>query len=201
MRIAVILARQESKRLPDKNKKLLAGKTLVEHSIDQAFECGLFDYIVVSTDDQEIKYIIWTRYKNRVIIVNRPFFLAVDSANSEEPVLHAIDEVYRSTEKMPEWVCLLQPTSPLRIEKDIRDSIIMAERAGKSIHSRCNNRVNGAIYYMKVKDLYQKRKFDCESYVYDMPEERSVDIDTIEDFRRAEKIIKRRQNEFSKHSR
>lgn len=188
-RIAVILARAGSKRLPNKNKIILEGKYLIEYTIEAAIKANIFDLIVISTDDIEIKNICRKKYGNYVIMVERPYYLACDSANSEESVLHALDTMYKATGIMSDWVCLLQPTSPLRTHRDIQEAIYMAEYANKPIHSRDDKKCNGAIYYMKVNELYRKRRFDCESYVYKMPNERSVDIDTIEDLKKAEKVI------------
>lgn len=54
MRIAIIPARGGSKRIPRKNIKLFAGKPMITHAIGIAQNSGLFDHIVVSTDDGEI---------------------------------------------------------------------------------------------------------------------------------------------------
>ena len=54
MRLAVIPARGGSKRIPRKNVRPFAGKPIIAHSIDAARACGLFDQVVVSTDDEEI---------------------------------------------------------------------------------------------------------------------------------------------------
>src|ERR1700730_11324448 len=54
MIVAVIPARGRSKRIPRKNIRLFAGKPIIAYAIAAARECGLFDRIVVSTDDAEI---------------------------------------------------------------------------------------------------------------------------------------------------
>ena len=53
-KIAIIPARGGSKRIPRKNIKLFAGKPMITHAIGIAQDCGLFEHIVVSTDDEEI---------------------------------------------------------------------------------------------------------------------------------------------------
>jgi pseudaminic acid cytidylyltransferase len=52
--VAIIPARGGSKRIPGKNIRLFAGKPIIVYSIAAAQKCGLFDRIVVSTDDAEI---------------------------------------------------------------------------------------------------------------------------------------------------
>ena len=54
MQIAVIPARGGSKRVPRKNIRLFAGRPIIEWPISVALESGLFDQIIVSTDDTEI---------------------------------------------------------------------------------------------------------------------------------------------------
>jgi N-acylneuraminate cytidylyltransferase len=52
--VAIITARGGSKRIPKKNSKLFRGKPIITYSIETAINSGLFDYIMVSTDDEEI---------------------------------------------------------------------------------------------------------------------------------------------------
>src|SRR3984957_16242654 len=52
--VAVIPARGGSKRIPHKNIRPFAGKPIIAYSIVAVQQCGLFDRIVVSTDDAEI---------------------------------------------------------------------------------------------------------------------------------------------------
>ena len=57
MKIAVIPARGGSKRIPRKNIKSFAGKPMIGYAIGAALDSGLFDRVVVSTDDDEISAI------------------------------------------------------------------------------------------------------------------------------------------------
>jgi N-acylneuraminate cytidylyltransferase len=52
--IAIIPARGGSKRIPRKNIRLFCGKPMIARSIEAALESGVFDSVVVSTDDEEI---------------------------------------------------------------------------------------------------------------------------------------------------
>ena len=53
-RLAVIPARGGSKRIPRKNLRAFAGRPIIAHSIQAARDSGLFDVVLVSTDDEEI---------------------------------------------------------------------------------------------------------------------------------------------------
>ena len=52
--IAIIPARGGSKRIPRKNIKPFMGKPIITYSIEAALQSGLFDEVMVSTDDEEI---------------------------------------------------------------------------------------------------------------------------------------------------
>ena len=52
--VAIITARGGSKRIPGKNKKDFLGKPIICYSIEAALESGIFDEVMVSTDDEEI---------------------------------------------------------------------------------------------------------------------------------------------------
>ena len=101
--IALIPARSGSKRIPNKNIKLLGGKPLVVWSIETALALKLPCY--VSTDSQEIADI--SRQAGAEII-NRPKELATDTATDWDVIRHAIGEA------KTDLVVYLRPTTPLR---------------------------------------------------------------------------------------
>lgn len=105
--IAVIPARGGSKRLPNKNIKLLNGKPLLVHSIDYANAHSFIDEVYVTTDSIEIKEIA-LQYGAKVI--ERPKSLSGDL----EPTITAIKHVIENVSNDIENIILLQPTNPLR---------------------------------------------------------------------------------------
>ncbi|URM37329.1 cytidylyltransferase domain-containing protein [Flavobacterium anhuiense] len=114
--IAIIPARGGSKRLPQKNTKLLADIPLLAHSIVYAKKNNqIIDEIYVSTDDKEIKQIA-LEYGAKVI--DRPKSLSGDL----EPTVTALKHVLGSVEGGVENVILLQPTNPLRPENLLKDA-------------------------------------------------------------------------------
>src|SRR5688500_12769930 len=88
MRIAVIPARGGSKRIPRKNIKLFAGKPMIARAIDIARSSGLFDHVVVPTDDGEIARIA-TECGAEVPFM-RPEELADDYTPTVPVIAHAI---------------------------------------------------------------------------------------------------------------
>ena len=112
---AFIPARMGSKRLPGKNKKIFHGKPLVQWSIDQAKESRLFDKIVVSSDDPDI---LGIADKSGVIPVERQAELATDEASVNDVVF----DYFAREENHCDYVCLLNPTHPLRTVDDIKQT-------------------------------------------------------------------------------
>ena len=116
MNVAIIPARGGSKRIPRKNIKSFLGKPIIAYSIIEALKCGLFDEVVVSTDDEEIANIA-IKYGAKV-----PFFRSVDTANDYAPLVAVVEEVVIELEKMNyqiENICCILPTAPLISADDI----------------------------------------------------------------------------------
>lgn len=116
--VAIITARGGSKGLPRKNVLDLAGKPLIAHTIDAAKDSKIFDKIIVTTDDQEIKDVS-LRYGAEVI--DRPCELATDTASSLDVIEHTLLELQKKDERFSHFV-LLQPTSPLRNSIHIKEA-------------------------------------------------------------------------------
>lgn len=109
MNIAIIPARGGSKRIPGKNKKLFAGKPLIAYSIEVALNCGVFDDVVVSTDDEDIASI--SLHAGASWIIERPAKLADDFTGTTPVVTHAIEQYERDKGDV-EFVCCLYATAP-----------------------------------------------------------------------------------------
>lgn len=114
--IAVIPARGGSKRLPGKNLINLAGKPLIAWTIEAAIESGVFEGIVVSSDDEHILAVA-SKYDD-IITLKRPDHLASDTATTTDAVAHALEEL-EGRGIRAQVVTVLQPTSPLRLAEDI----------------------------------------------------------------------------------
>lgn len=128
--LALIPARGGSKGIPGKNIKELAGKPLIAHTIEAAKECPYISKVVVSTDSQEIADVA-QEYGAHVPCL-RPEKLASDTAKTMDAVLHMI-EVLKEQGEQYDYLVLLQPTSPLRDNKDIEGAIKLALESGKDV--------------------------------------------------------------------
>ncbi len=116
----VIPARGGSKGIPGKNIKPLAGKSLIEYSIDVARALANDEDICVTTDDNAIIETV-ERTGLKVPFV-RPAELSTDQSGTYEVLLHALD-FYESKGVHYDTMVLLQPTSPFRTVDDVKACI------------------------------------------------------------------------------
>ena len=133
--LAIIPARGKSSGLQRKNIIDLAGKPLIEWTIEASLNSKFINKTIVSSDNLEILEIS----KNcGAEIIERPANLANDFATSESVVRHVIEN-YESEGKFYDTVVLLQPTSPLRDSMDIdRAFKIMSNSDINSVISVCD---------------------------------------------------------------
>lgn len=125
--LAVIPARAGSKRLPGKNIRHLAGLPLIAWTIRTAIDAGVFDKLLVSTDNEEIAEVA-VRYGASVPWL-RPAELSTDTASSVDVVLHTLSACEAAGEAA-DSVMLLQPTSPFRSVETVRRAVELHRKAG-----------------------------------------------------------------------
>ena len=117
--LAVVPARAGSKRLPQKNIKLLNGKPLIAYTFD-AIQRSKYITTTIATSDCTEVLKISERYEKTCPLL-RPVDLASDTASSIDVLLHAVK--YAEEHGSFDIICLLQPTSPLRTAEDIDNAI------------------------------------------------------------------------------
>ena len=117
--IAIIPARSGSKRIPRKNIKLFLGKPMIAWSISTAIESGLFDRIIVSTDDPKISKIA------RDFGAEVPFLRPADLSDDLTPIVpvmkHAINVLVDQGVEF-EYACCIFPCAPLIEIQDLSDT-------------------------------------------------------------------------------
>ena len=116
MRIAVIPARGGSKRIPRKNVKPFAGKPMIAYAIHAALRAGVFDHVIVSTDDDEIAAV--ARAAGATTPFRRPSELADDHTPTVPVVAHAIQACHALGWPV-EQVCCIYPGVPFIDTGDI----------------------------------------------------------------------------------
>lgn len=125
MRLAVIPARGGSKRIPRKNVKPFAGKPMIAYAIEAARASGLFDHIVVSTDDAEIAATA-RQYGAEVPFLRAPE-LADDHAGTLPVVIDAIERCEALGWPQAEQVCCIYPAVPLLASADLGAALALLE--------------------------------------------------------------------------
>jgi len=120
--LTIIPARGGSKGIPRKNVRLLAGKPLLAHSIEQAQQSCYVNRVVISTDDSEIATVS-QQYSAEVIW--RPAEISGDNVPSELALLHTLNFLKQTEFYDPDLVVFLQATSPCRLTEDIDGAITM----------------------------------------------------------------------------
>lgn len=119
--LGIITARGGSKRVPNKNIKDFLGKPLLAWTITVGQKSGSFDRFVLTTDSKEIADI------GRKNGVEAPFLrppeLAQDNSSSFSAVKHAVTWLENNDNYRPDWIVLLEPSSPGRQPFHIREVV------------------------------------------------------------------------------
>jgi pseudaminic acid cytidylyltransferase len=123
-RVAIITARGGSKRIPRKNIRLFNGIPIIAYPIRTALESGLFDEVMVSTDDSEIAEIS-VKHGAKV-----PFFRSPENSNDYAGTLDVLKEVIQKYETIGRdfnELCCLYPITPLITKEALIDSCKLLE--------------------------------------------------------------------------
>jgi CMP-N,N'-diacetyllegionaminic acid synthase len=126
--LGVITARAGSKGIPGKNTKLLAGQPLIAHTINAARRAGVFDRLIVSTDDEQAAAV--ARSLGCEVPFMRPSELCQDDTPHLPVMQHAVHWLEQREQYRPAWVMILMPTSPFRRPSDIVESFDLALSSG-----------------------------------------------------------------------
>jgi pseudaminic acid cytidylyltransferase len=109
MKIAVIPARGGSKRIPRKNIKDFLGKPIIAYSIEAALGSGIFDRVIVSTDDREIASVAKSYGAETPFF--RPNDISGDHVGTNTVVKHAVNWLAEQGQEC-EFVCCIYATAP-----------------------------------------------------------------------------------------
>lgn len=224
--LSIIPARGGSKGIKRKNIKLINNKPLIAYSIEASLNSKYITKTILSSEDDEILEVA-KNYGAQTL--KRPIELAQDETKTAPVMLQVIEELEKNNYK-PDYVVLLQPTSPLRDSNYIDSAMDYYFKKQKEGYDSCfsgfdigythskwrvlhNNKLeclydfrtrprrqdvdehyqmvqeNGAFYVLPTETLKETKDFIGYNpciYLTD----RMIDIDTVEDFEKVEKIIK-----------
>ncbi len=134
--VAVITARGGSKRIPQKNIKNFRGKPIIAYSIETALESGLFDMVMVSTDDNEIAAVT-KKYGAEI-----PFFRSIknsdDYSGTADVMLEVLEELLRNNMNF-DYACCIYPTAPFISKTNLKKSFdLLKEKKFDSVFPVCS---------------------------------------------------------------
>lgn len=182
--IAIIPARGGSKGLPRKNILDLAGKPLINWTIEACLQSSFVDRVIVSSDDEEILAVATNA---GVEALRRPKELAADWTLTVPVISHVISTLEETSENF-QYIVLMQPTSPLRTSKHLDEafmSLISSEATSlisvsRPVHSplksfRIENGylkglVNDVYPFMRRQDLPETYLANGAIYIVDLNE-------------------------------
>lgn len=122
--IAIITARGGSKRIPRKNIREFCGKPILAYSVEAAVSSGVFDRVMVSTDDGEIAEIA-EKYGAEV-----PFLRSEETSGDYASTSDVLKEVLEEYEKRGEQFgtgCCIYPTAPFVTGEKLKKAVGMLE--------------------------------------------------------------------------
>jgi pseudaminic acid cytidylyltransferase len=173
-KIAIIPARGGSKRIPRKNIKVFFGKPVIAYAIELAKQSNLFDCVMVSTDDEEIKEIA-QRYGAEV-----PFLRDERNATDGASTFDVLEEVlnwYKDQEQKFDYGCCIYPVTPLlkvtslktgfeKLKKGNFDSVIPIAAYSHPIQRALFSDKDGKVQ-IKDQDSFKQNTQDLPTYYHD----------------------------------
>ncbi|MBT6050331.1 MAG: pseudaminic acid cytidylyltransferase [Candidatus Scalindua sp.] len=223
MKIAVIPARGGSKRIPRKNIKIFSGKPMIAWAITIAKNSGLFDHIIVSTDDDEIANI--AREWGAETPFNRPEDLSDDLTPTVPVIAHAVTSCLDIGWPV-EYACCIYPCAPFLQKDDLLAAFdLMQQQNAEFVYpvteyahpiQRAMRQLPsgemqffspqfeltrtqdlelayhdaGQFYWGKAASWLEHKKMHTDGLGMPIPNWRIVDIDSADDWARAELIFK-----------
>lgn len=132
--LAVIPARKNSKRVPNKNMQLISRKPLIYYTISEALKSKKITHTILTTDSKKI-FNYGEKFKKLSIPFLRPSKLAGDKIESLPVVKHALISMEKLNKIKYDFILLLQPTCPMRKSLDIDKAInlIISKKADSVI--------------------------------------------------------------------
>jgi pseudaminic acid cytidylyltransferase len=221
--IAVIPARGGSQRLPRKNILPFAGKPMLAWAVQVARDSGLFDEVIVSTDDDEIAAV--AKAHGASVPFRRPAELSDGQTTTVPVIAHAADWL-AAQGVAPQSLCCIYPCVPLLQAEDLRAAhALFVERQAHYVypvlafHSspwRAMRRGDdgamafihpeheltrtqdlptcysdaGQFYWGRTAAWQARLPMHSKGHGWVMPADRVVDIDTAEDWQRAEALYR-----------
>lgn len=222
--IVIIPARGGSKGIPRKNLRPVNGKPLIYYSIASSISSPSIERVVVSTDDDEIA-LLAERFGADVLM--RPAILADDITTLDPVIIYTVEQAEEVWGEKYENVITIQPTSPLITSSEIEEAVQLLTKSradtvlsvvddrhltwttnagvSKPLYSDRVNRQKlpacyketGSVIACTRTQLHKKTRIGENVELLEVPQDRSVDIDTFSDLALCESLLKRKRIVFT----
>ena len=217
MNIAIIPAREGSKRIKNKNIKLFFKKPIIYHTIKMLKKSKIFDHIIITSDSNKI--LNYCKKQDCDILVKRSKDVSNDQSTTHAAIKHALKKLEIKIQNDDKIFCIY-PCNPLLQITDIKKSIAILEKNKKNYIftvSKNSNIYANSIFLNKlnkVRLVKNKTMLNKNSYIdagqfylahyktwmnysnihksgvcLEIPEWRAVDINYISDWKKAEIIF------------
>lgn len=179
--VAIIPARGGSSRIPHKNRKLFHGKPIIAYSIMAAFDSGLFEEVIVSTDCEHIAFIA-EAYGAKVQMRDEAH--SKDEVGTQEVARYVLDQ----HEKKYELACVIYPTAPMLTAQDLILAMTAMSKARNFVMSVSSAPLSdaGQFYLGRSEAFGTSVLIHPNTAMYPIPANRVKDINTPEDWAQAE---------------
>ena len=154
MNIALIIARKNSKRIPNKNKKKFCGKPIIFWPIKNSLKSNIFDKVYVSTDDKSLSKL------GKKYGANVPFLrdkkLGGEKISTIKVVKDFIKKIVRKDKLKIKNLCCIYASAPFFTVKDLKESLnkLKSTKADFSFIAYQIENLNLRSFYFKKKKLF-----------------------------------------------
>ena len=216
MNIALIIAREGSKRIKNKNIKFFFGKPIIAYSIKTALRSKIFNRVIVSTESEKIATI--SKKYGAEIAFKRPKKLADDKTSTINVIKHAIKKLSYKKKKLN--ICCIYPATPLLTKKILNrgynkfrklnaDFLVTILKKRKTNNRSFFIKNNGFLYetkkrqkvlYQDAGQFYWGKSYSLLKYTsmfkgkvapLIISEKNAIDVNTIKDWKKLTHLYKR----------
>lgn len=146
--LGIIPAKRVSSRIKNKNIKKINNRYLIEYTILSSIKSKVFSNIIVSSDSLKVKNIC-NDYD--LTFIERPKSISKKNSDIKDAILFTLNELYKYKINQPDLIIILEPTSPLRSVKTIKN-VVNLFKSKKKINSILPISIKNQLIAIKYKN-------------------------------------------------
>lgn len=190
--LAIIPARGGSQRIPGKNIRPFHGKPIIAYSIETAKASGLFERVLVSSDDHEILRVAESYGADTI---DRSAAMARDEVGTQEVAAYVLAQLGYRDVLGPAFTCVIYPTCPMLLVSDLQRGLKALQDDPHKMYAFAVAQEPfqpaGMFYWGRTHAYLNPliHLVDVYSLVVPVPAERAIDINVEADWVRAERVF------------